>query len=201
MAKFKIGDKVRVLDGSKAEYYAGFWIEPMAQFVGKVAEINRIIEDKNDVVYKLDGCSYLHGSVHYSFDENYLEKVEEDEEKAEDEENTYLALEWCGGEPGGEVGIMTGFKDINGEKLCIGDVVEVYDKELESCGEAFVYFDKVLKRETVTNIIDTRYDRNCDGRFKGAGIWYVIKRKSFETLEEGFAIKTLKVVRRKRSEW
>lgn len=196
MAKFKIGDKVRVLDGSKAEHYVGFWIEPMAQFVGKVSKINRIIENAEGVVYKLDG--YSEGGLRLSFDENYLEKVEEDEEKTEEDENTYLALEWCGGEPGGEVGTMTGFKDINGEKLCIGDVVEVYDKELESYGEGLVYFDFEEKRGAVTGIDAAIYDKTCDGRFEGICKWHVIKRKGFETLEEGFTI--VKVVKRKRDE-
>ena len=48
MAKFKVGDKVRVLDGSKIDAYFGGWIYKMEEQVGKVFTISRIIEDHSD---------------------------------------------------------------------------------------------------------------------------------------------------------
>lgn len=42
MAKFKVGDRVRVLDGSKIEGYAGSWVPDMEDYVGKVYTIAKI---------------------------------------------------------------------------------------------------------------------------------------------------------------
>lgn len=198
MAKFKIGDKVRVLDGSKAEDYRGGWASSMSQYVGKVYEVIGITITIDACAeyaqYRLDGCTSPYSDWHFYFEENYLEKVEEDED------DTRLKLEWNDGESGGEVGTMTEFKDINGERLCVGDVVETYDRKLESFGESFVCFDAEREKEVVIGIADARYDKNCDGRFEGICKWHIIKRKGFETLEEGFAIGAVEVVRRKRDE-
>ena len=48
MAKFKVGDKVRVLDGSKIDAYFGGWAHAMEKQVGKVFTISRIIENYAD---------------------------------------------------------------------------------------------------------------------------------------------------------
>lgn len=43
MAKFKVGDKVRILDGSKIENYHGGWAYKMKEFVGKVFTIDEVV--------------------------------------------------------------------------------------------------------------------------------------------------------------
>ena len=48
MSKFKVGDKVRVLDGSKIDAYFGGWAYAMEKQVGKVFTISRIIENHSD---------------------------------------------------------------------------------------------------------------------------------------------------------
>ena len=39
-AKFKVGDKVRILDGSKILNYTGDWLPRMANHIGKIATID-----------------------------------------------------------------------------------------------------------------------------------------------------------------
>lgn len=40
--KFEVGDKVRVLDGSEINGYAGGWIPDMKEYVGKVSTIKQV---------------------------------------------------------------------------------------------------------------------------------------------------------------
>ena len=47
MAKFKVGDKVRILDGSRIPNYYGGWTDEMAKHVGEVHEVENI----KDVVF------------------------------------------------------------------------------------------------------------------------------------------------------
>lgn len=42
MTKFKVGDRVRVLDGSKIEGYHGSWVPDMEEYVGNVYTIAKI---------------------------------------------------------------------------------------------------------------------------------------------------------------
>lgn len=68
MSKFKVGDRVRILDGSKIKDYAGEWVKSMGCFVGKVETISGIKEFSNGVVgYK------LHNTRWFTFDERGLE--------------------------------------------------------------------------------------------------------------------------------
>lgn len=64
--KFKVGDKVRILDGSKAKYYAGAWVNYMDQYVGREAVI-RCIDEK-------EGTADLE-NIWWTFDLRYLEPV------------------------------------------------------------------------------------------------------------------------------
>lgn len=69
MGKFKVGDKVRILDGSKIKNYAGVWVKSMGRFVGKVETIYGIEEFSNGIVgYK------LHNTRGFTFDERGLER-------------------------------------------------------------------------------------------------------------------------------
>ena len=65
--KYKVGDKVTVLDGSKAQHYAAGWINPMNRYVGKTLTVVQLLEsDCGYPVYKLlDGGGW-------SYDERYL---------------------------------------------------------------------------------------------------------------------------------
>ena len=50
--KFKVGDKVRVLDGSKIEGYTGGWSIGMEKYIGKVGVIEQTWRDINWQVTK-----------------------------------------------------------------------------------------------------------------------------------------------------
>lgn len=64
--KYKVGEKVMVLDGSDAPHYAAGWIEPMNRYVGKTLEVMRQEAVFGSPVYKLvDGGGW-------SYDERYL---------------------------------------------------------------------------------------------------------------------------------
>lgn len=65
MAKFKVGDLVRVLDGSKIEGYAGGWVIGMEKYVGNVYTVTRILSDS----------AYRLGDVPLRFDERGLERA------------------------------------------------------------------------------------------------------------------------------
>lgn len=64
--KFKVGDIVRIMDGSKAKYYAGAWVDGMDEYVGREAVIRRI--------NKHYGTADLEG-IWWTFDVRYLEPV------------------------------------------------------------------------------------------------------------------------------
>lgn len=64
--KYKVGEKVIVLDGSDAPHYAASWIEPMNKYVGKTLEVLRQESVCGYPIYKLvDGGGW-------SYDERYL---------------------------------------------------------------------------------------------------------------------------------
>lgn len=76
MSKFKVGDKVRILDGSKIENYTGNWstigIHGMGKYVGSIQTIGSVDEDWSDgkVSYRMKG-------IIYKWDERGLEPVSE----------------------------------------------------------------------------------------------------------------------------
>ena len=55
MAKFKVGDKVKILEGSYIEGYRGIWVsKAMEEYVGRILTISHIIsDDNNGVLYKM----------------------------------------------------------------------------------------------------------------------------------------------------
>lgn len=65
MAKFKVGDQVRVLDGSKIEGYAGTWVPDMQEYVGNVYTIAKIHPSG----------SYRLKDIPFVYDERGLERV------------------------------------------------------------------------------------------------------------------------------
>lgn len=62
--KFKVGDTVRIMDGSKAKNYFGGWVEDMGEYVGREAVISRFTV--KDRAVKLEG-------IFWTFDVRYLE--------------------------------------------------------------------------------------------------------------------------------
>ena len=71
MAKFKVGDKVKILDGSYIEGYRGIWVsKAMEEYVGRILTISHIIsDDNNGVLYKMQ-------DTYFAFDERGLELAE-----------------------------------------------------------------------------------------------------------------------------
>lgn len=63
---FKVGDTVRIMDGSKAKHYAGGWVNDMDKYVGREAVISRFAGMDRGV--KLEG-------IYWTFDVRYLEPV------------------------------------------------------------------------------------------------------------------------------
>lgn len=72
--KFEVGDKVRVLDGSNIEGYAGVWIPAaMKRYVGKVGTIKEVCAGfTGKEGYTLDGFGE---PMRYIFDGRGLERV------------------------------------------------------------------------------------------------------------------------------
>lgn len=70
MSKFKVGDKVRILDGSKIKNYAGGWTTKMGRYVGEVYKVANVVHDSSGssmYKYKLEGVCYV-------WDERWLER-------------------------------------------------------------------------------------------------------------------------------
>ncbi len=63
--KFKVGDTVRIMDGSKAKHYAGGWVGEMEKYVGREAVISRF-SSFDDQAVRLEG-------IFWTFDVRYLE--------------------------------------------------------------------------------------------------------------------------------
>lgn len=62
MSKFKVGDKVRILDGSKIKNYAGGWTTKMGRYVGDVYKVANVVHDSIDssmYEYELEGVNYV----------------------------------------------------------------------------------------------------------------------------------------------
>ena len=73
MAKFKVGDKVKILDGSNIEGYREIWVsKAMEEYVGRILTISHIIsDDNNGVLYKMQ-------DAYFAFDERGLELAEKE---------------------------------------------------------------------------------------------------------------------------
>lgn len=66
--KFKVGDKVRILDGSKIKNYYGGWSTHMKGYVGKIATVRHLYSHYTQNSYLLEGSIF-------SWDERGLELV------------------------------------------------------------------------------------------------------------------------------
>ena len=73
MAKYIVGDKVRILDGSNIERYVGDWVSNgMEEYVGRILTISHIV--RNDIY----GVAYKMQETYFTFDERGLELVEKE---------------------------------------------------------------------------------------------------------------------------
>lgn len=102
MVKYKIGDEVKILDGSNIKDYTGGWV--MSEDVGKTATISAIVDYyTNRTAYKLNGMPC-------SFDERGLGLVKESKNKEcntmnipkitsynYNEDTTVTTIEWSDG--------------------------------------------------------------------------------------------------------
>ena len=131
--KFKVGDKVRILDGSDIPYYRGGYCSTMKQEVGKIYEIREIDNTAHfgELVkgYRLKGSTFV-------WDERGLEKVSEFEASLptlKDDERV-----------------------VKQEKYEVGDRVKIVDKFTSDCcvnnkGHMDKYQGKVLTICKTTN--------------------------------------------------
>lgn len=69
MSKFKVGDKVRILDGSDIKGYSGGWVDDMEKHIGKICTIERILID-GSIGYRMKEIGYM-------WDERGLELAED----------------------------------------------------------------------------------------------------------------------------
>lgn len=71
-AKFKVGDKVKILDGSKIINCTSTWYSfGMNKYIGQIGTISGIVE------YDDDRIAYIMNAMPYRWDERGLERVEE----------------------------------------------------------------------------------------------------------------------------
>lgn len=75
MAKFKVGDKVRILDGSNIEDYEGAWVNSMKKYINSVHAIG-MIDEKTSTKPR-----YLMKDIPWVWDERGLELVTKREPK------------------------------------------------------------------------------------------------------------------------
>ena len=81
MSKFKVGDKVRVLDGDTISCGI-YWNDDMNKYIGVVRKI-KDIRDSEKRTYTLENCkmSDIHDARYWVFAEEWLELVEENNMK------------------------------------------------------------------------------------------------------------------------
>lgn len=83
--KFNIGDKVKILDGSRINGYIGAWAPMMNIAVGEIATIDQIrITSK--------GIGYFTEEIPFLFDERGLELTDDEDDKETEPDDNLLSL-------------------------------------------------------------------------------------------------------------
>lgn len=131
MAKFKKGDKVRILDGSNISNYTEGWVSDMNEYVGKVATIKSVNSS-----YPNGRVSYDMKEFYFTFDERGLELAKYERIVIYRNDNKVIALDKSTGKtamarcnPADTFDFMTGAKLAfdrltNAEKrFKVGDIV------------------------------------------------------------------------------
>lgn len=97
--RFKVGDRVKILDGSGIPNYIGEWASSMSKYVGREATIARVTPRETGYAYSLEGSIF-------AWDERGLEKVDESKPRFKvgdpvrvisGQDKPYNGLEWCKG--------------------------------------------------------------------------------------------------------
>lgn len=88
----------------------------------------------------------------------------------------------------GNIGDLTNYKDAIGRPLCIGDVVEVFGEKCRSYGD-----NVVVKDDGKAFVMGCRF--SCDDKNGTTGNWKLIKKRSFEGIENGETINGIKYVK------
>jgi len=94
---------------------------------------------------------------------------------------------WFDGENYGVVGEETKYKDVVGRKLCVGDVVELFDECGMSRGNRFVVRTSAGLNENKSFIMGIAGDCN-DQTGKISYGWKIFKTRGYETLKHGEVI-------------
>lgn len=132
MAKFKKGDKVRILDGSRISNYTGSWTPRMNYFIDKIATIDTLEEFSNGRI----GYHMEEKEFNFVYDERGLELVNPETIVIYRKNNKVIALDKSTGKkatarcnPADTFDFMTGAKLAfdrltNGEEhFKVGDIV------------------------------------------------------------------------------
>ena len=137
-AKFKVGDKVRILDGNNIEDYIGTFVPDMEKFIGEVDTIRKIEESWLGIGYYLEHNTWI-------WDERGLELVAKNNERiviyrngsetiALDKTTGKKAVATCS--PEDEYDLCTGAK-IALERLCKPEPEQLYNGKVvcvDLCG-------------------------------------------------------------------
>lgn len=155
MAKFKVGDKVRILDGSSIDRYTGGWTEEMNYYIGKTFLITRCCPEYGDRIgYELEIDDRIMDGV--IWDERGLELADEKpmERKFRFETNEGERYQSEGKHKGETIPTIT---------------TTVYDDALGDRGEATCDKDNYDERqgilEAIGNMVYGNFDREYN-KFK-----------------------------------
>lgn len=121
--KFKVGDKVRVLDGSKIKGYNGGWFTSMSKNIGMIARISECLDDG----YKLKDSHF--GWRNYIYDGRGLELVSDKSNKTLTITTSDTTTTLTDGTHTTTVKRYVG--DKHNERNAVGFVVDKYYDELE----------------------------------------------------------------------
>lgn len=192
MAKFKKGDKVRILDGSMIGNYTGGWVDDMNEYVGKVATIE--CADHN---FLGGNVGYYLPEFGYTFDERGLELVNEtiviyrDDQKviALDKSTGKTATARCN--PADTFNFMTGAKlafdrlTDEGNSFKVGDIV----RGKAGSGEMYAITHEDMTKAEVIAVskdgkrIDVKIKDHKCGPYIG-NKFYNLASKYFELVDE-----------------
>lgn len=140
--KFKVGDKVKILDGSRIDNYTGEWVGcAMTKHVGETHEIFKIIDEFHDgrIAYGLKGLFVSDAHCH-QWDERGLELVESADKKENEtiviyrDGNKVVALDKRNGKKGVarcnpedtfcfDYGAQLAFERLMQQRVKVGDTV------------------------------------------------------------------------------
>lgn len=93
----------------------------------------------------------------------------------------------------GNIGEETNYKDAIGRPLCIGDVVELFNKRNNSLGDTVIV--KAYNNENVLKAFVMGIEASCDERNGSTCDWKIIKKRSYDEVDHGKVIHDVKFVK------